>query len=180
MNKAKTIPGFDMGSPAASQTSNTPKNIDWIDEMVGALTDPIIVFPAQGWMDALPQPLRDRLPMARLVYLHLCMSGKANIEEAPDIEAVLYMFPRTMEAPMPSEWNRIYLYLGTKVMGEACPEDIKEKELSDWEMGLLRDFKRWLRDRKVKARKERHKQASTPEKPAAKIMPEKYTQAKMF
>jgi len=185
MNKAKqTIPGFDVettsqGSPAP-QTSNIPKNIDWIEEMAGALTDPIIVYPSPGWMDALPEPLLKRLPIERLLYLNLCIAGKANIEEALDIEAVLYMYPRTMEAPMPSEWNRIYLYLGTKVMGDACPDDIKEKELSNWEMGLLRNFKLWLRARKVKARKERRKGAAAIEKPAAAIVQEKYEQVSMF
>lgn len=164
-------------SPLVPQIS---RGIDWIEEMAGALTDPIIVYPAPGWMDALPEPLLKRLSIERLLYLNLCIAGKAKIEESLDIEAVLYMYPRTMVAPMPSEWNRIYLYLGTKVIGEACPDDIKEKELSNWEMGLLRDFKRWLHSRKVKARKERGKMArATPpatEKPASAIVPEKYEQ----
>ncbi len=187
MNKSPQT-AMDIGPPS-TEPQQVPKNskIDWIEEMVGALCDPIIVFPTPGWSDkdALPKPLLERLPIERLLYLNLCIAGKADIEEALDIEAVLYMYPRTMEAPMPSEWVRIYLYLGYKVMGHQMPEDIQQKELSNYETTRLRDFKRWLRARKVKARKERRKLATAAEvqataKPAAEIVQEKYEQKSMF
>ena len=190
MNKAtQTLPGFDaetisQGSPVP-QTSNIPRGIDGIEEAVAALTDPIIVFPNTGWEQDLPEGLKKRLPMDRLAHNMLCLNGKARWDEAPDIEALLYLFPASLAAPMGHYWTKIYLYLGTKVMGEIFPDDIKEKSLSDYEMGMLRDLKRWLRRKKLEARKTRHKQATATqkpptEKPSAAIVPEKYEQNSMF
>lgn len=87
-----------------------------------------------------------------------CSKGEAEWDEATDIEALLYLYPASLCAPMGEQWSRIYLYLGTKVMGDKVPEDIKQKELSDYDMGELRDLKRWIWRKKVEARKLRRHQ----------------------
>ena len=52
---------------APAQVSTAPKMPrDPIEEIVGTLCDPIIVFPAHGWENDLPQPVLDRLPLNRL------------------------------------------------------------------------------------------------------------------
>ena len=51
------------------------------------------------------------------------------------------------------QWSRIYLYLGTRCLGSSFPEDIKRETLDQYEMSQPNDLKRWLRKKKVEARK---------------------------
>ena len=136
---------------AASPANSTPK--DGIEEIVGALCDPIIVFPAGGWEHDLPQPLLDRLPLDRLAHNMLCLEGKASWDEACDLEALIYLYPASLEAPMDHHWANIYLYLGTKCYGRSFPEDIKREILDQYDMAQLRELKHWIRKKKVEARK---------------------------
>ncbi len=145
--------------PATKSVDTGQDNVpaDPIEELAGALTDPTIVFPAGGWENDIPQHLKDRLPIDRLAHQMRCHKGEAQWDEACDLEALLYMYPRTMASPLSEQWTRIYLYLGTKVMGDKIPQDIKQERLSDYDMAQLRDLKRWIHKRKVKARRERRK-----------------------
>jgi len=126
----------------------------------GALCDPIIVFPAGGWEEDLPKPVLDRLPLHRLIHNMECLHGKAQWDEACDCEALLYMFPKTMESPLSEQWTRIYLYLGTKVM-KNMPDDIKRETLDEYDMRQLRELKRWIRQKKVEARKQKARKQKT-------------------
>ncbi len=145
-------------STALKQQTATKRTVDgWLDDLVGALFDPIIVYPAGGWENDLPKPLLDRLQMDRLAHNMQVVSGKEPAEEVCNTEALLYMYPRTMVAPMSEQWFRIYMYLGTKVMGEAMPDDIKHDTLSDYDMSQLRDLKRWIHVKKIAARKAKAK-----------------------
>lgn len=128
------------------------KEDHWIEELVGALTDPLIVYPSP-WMDSIPEEQKKRLPLERLAHLMRCNQGKAERDEATDLEAMLYMYPRTLEAPLSEQWVRIYLYLGTQVL--QMPEDIQQKALTDYDMGHLRDLKRWIYQKRVEARKKK-------------------------
>ena len=110
------------------------KNDKYLEDIVGALCDPLVVYPS-GWMEDLPEDLKKRLPTDRLIHNMLCLQGKASPDEACDLEALLYMYPRTLEAPLSEQWTRIYLYLGTKVMGpNKIPEDIKQETLTEHDM----------------------------------------------
>jgi len=149
-----------MKSPIEGETASPKPPRDPLMETVCALTDPIIVFPAQGWEDDLPEPLRKRLPIDRLAHVMMAIDGKEPWDECTDIEALLYMYPRTMLSSLSEQWVRIYMYLGTRAMGEAIPDDIREEKLSDYDMSELRKLKRWIQEKKLKARKDRERQAS--------------------
>ena len=159
-----------MKSLIEGETASGKPPRDPILETLCALTDPIIVFPAQGWEDTLPEPLKKRLPIDRLAHVMLAINGKESWDECTDVEALLYMYPRTMLSPLSEQWFRIYMYLGTRVMGEQIPEDIRQEKLSDYDMSELRHLKRWIQERKLKARKDREKKsraeapAETPQK----------------
>jgi len=56
---------------------------------------------------------------------------KGEEEVATDAEALAYMYPRALEAPLDSDWTEIYLYLGTQVMGDRMPDEIRKDSLSD-------------------------------------------------
>ena len=168
---------FNLGVPLSkpSNASKPTKEVDWIEEMVGALFDPLIVFPS-GWEDTIPENLKKELPLRRLAHLMLCNKGEASWEEATDLEALLYMYPLTLAHPISEQWTRIYLYLGTQVMGQKFPGDIRQESLSDYDMGELRDLKRWIYSQRVKARKER----ARGEKAKPKQEPVKYDQVRFF
>lgn len=143
-----------------------PKEDNWIDEMVGALTDPLIVYKSP-WMDDLPKWIGEQLPMARLVHLMKCTKGMAKWDECTDLEAMAYIYPRTLESPMTSDWVEIYCHLGYEVMygqglglikRENFPEDMKPtRDLTNYQKMQLRDLKRWIHRKKVQARKARRR-----------------------
>lgn len=157
------------------------KGVDPIEEMVGALTDPVIAYPSPWMEDIHNLPLYKKLPLHRLAHLMRCNKGEAEWDEACDLEALLYIYPASLAAPMGEQWTRIYLYLGTKVMGDKFPEDIKQKSLDDYDMSHLRDLKRWIYQRKVKARKERRRQEKTDKaEPKEKVVTAEPEQFRLF
>src|SRR3990172_3431108 len=129
---------FNLGVSPKKDGQPAEPPVDPIEEMVGALSDPLIVFPAGGWQDTIPEKLKNDLPLRRLAHLMLCSKGEASWEEATDLEALIYLYPASLYPPMSEQWTRIYLYLGTKCYGKQFPEDIKQGSLSDSDMAQLR------------------------------------------
>ena len=127
----------------------------WIGDLVGALCDPIIVYPS-GWEDTLPDWVKPQITLERLI-----MNAKVIKEggvPVGDTEALAYMYPRTMEAPMNEQWYRVYMYVFNQAMKfkkMEVPEDLKSETLVDWDMRELNDLKRWIYQQRVKHRKEK-------------------------
>jgi len=122
-----------------------------IDALVGALTDPIIVFDP-SWADVLPDWLKGEIKMRRLAQL---MKGEEGI--ATDAEALAYVSNASLAQPLASDWVDIYQYLLTRVMGEKVPEDMRKESLDDWRMHQLKELKEWIYRKRVKARQERRR-----------------------
>lgn len=136
---------------------------DGISELVGALTDPIIVWPG-GWMDTLPEWIKGEIKVQRLVQLMIARKDESQRGLATDAEAMAYMYPLTMERPIDRDWTEIYLYLGTRVMesnmsgrNREFPGDIRKDTLTDEQMRDLNQLKRWIYSRRIEARRERDK-----------------------
>lgn len=125
-----------------------------IDNLVGALMDPIIVMPG-GWGDSLPDWIKGAIQIERLLQL---MKGE---EMATDAEACAYLYTASLTNPIDRDWTQVYLYVAGKVVsrnkGTEIPEDIKVDSLDDYQMGLLRDLKRWIWNRRAKVRQERRR-----------------------
>ena len=127
----------------------------WIDDLVGALCDPIIVYPSP-WQDTLPDWIKPQITLERLI-----MNMKVTKEGGVPVggtEVLAYIYPRTMDAPMSEQWFRIYMYVFNQAMKfkkTEVPEDLKSETLSDYDMHQLDDLKRWIYDRRVKHRKEK-------------------------
>ena len=130
-----------------------------ISDIVGVFTDPIIAYPG-GWMDSIPEKVKQQITIERLI---MCMrAAKGEEPTGTDAEALAYMYPRTMEAPIDRDWVDIYLYLGTKVMagaGTEMPEDIRKDTLDDYLMGKLNHLKAWIYQQRIKVRLERERGA---------------------
>lgn len=126
-------------------------NKDKLADKLALLTAPLIVYPS-AWQADIPEWIRGEVTLQRLMQLK---SGETEL--ATDVEALAYMFPRVMEAPMDHEWAKIYLYLGTRVMENrltmdhvTVPDAVRENTLSEYETSHLNRLKRWIRDRQLK------------------------------
>ena len=136
----------------------TDRKVDgWIDDLVGALCDPIIVYPS-GWQDTLPDWVKPQITLERLIMnMRVIKEGGVPVG---DTEALAYICPRTMEAPMSEQWYRIYMYVFNQAMKfkkTEVPEDLKSEKLSDYDMQQLNQLKRWIYERRVKHRKEKQR-----------------------
>ncbi len=124
-----------------------------ITDIVGCLTDPILVFPG-GWGDTLPEWLKTSIT-------RLEMNMKALRGEEPtgtDAEACAYLYTAALTQPIDSDWTQIYLYIATKTYKRwsknEMPADIAVDSLSDYQMAELKRFKEWLYQKRTQARED--------------------------
>ncbi len=127
-----------------------------ITDIVGCLTDPILVFPG-GWGDTLPEWLKTSITLERLE-----MNMKALRGDEPtgtDAEACAYLYTAALTQPIDSDWTQIYLYIATKTYKRwsknEMPADIAADSLSDYQMAELKRFKEWLYQKRTQAREDR-------------------------
>lgn len=183
--QANMEPMLDIESMPKEKTGTASRfSLDkGIDNLVGALCDPIIVHQC-GWAtrDMIPEWLRNRITLDRMIELMVAhKEGREPI--GTDSEALAYLIPASMEAPMGHDWSQIYLYLATVVMSgekdKMVPDDIRVDKLDDMQQQDLMRLKRWLYSTKLKhlgsRRKELRKEIKEtekeePEKPSPRII----------
>ena len=138
-------------------TVNEKKVDGWIDDIVGALCDPIIVMPG-GWGEDLPDWLRKRVTVERLCE-NILASTEHRETTATDAEAAGYLFTASLSAPIGGDWTQIYLYVaGREMKNEAkseMPADIRVDKLTDYQQRELKQLKNWIYQQRVKHRKEK-------------------------
>lgn len=127
-----------------------------IDELVGALTDPIIVWPG-GWADTLPDWIKEQITLERLAQNMKALKGEKIT--ATDAEVCAYLYVRSLESPMDHDWTQIYLCIAGKVTARGknaqIPDGIKVDSLSGDQMRDLQELKDWIYKQRVKVRRER-------------------------
>lgn len=131
-----------------------------ISEIVGAITDPIIVWPG-GWGDSLPDWLKTAITLERLISNMAVIKGEEMT--GTDAEACAYLFTASLTFPLSSDWTQIYLYIATKVYekqrtpqsGVTMLKDVRVDLITDYQMGLLNHLKGWIYQRRVAARQDR-------------------------
>jgi len=128
----------------------------YVSELVGALADPIIVFPG-GWGDTLPDWLKNAITLERLeMNMRELKSEELTGTEA---EACAYLYTAALTQPMDNDWGEIYLYVATRVYGRwgksEMPEDIKVESPRDDQTADLNRLKKWLYQQRTRARLER-------------------------
>ena len=127
----------------------------WIEDVVGALFDPIIVMPG-GWGDDLPEWLRTRVTLERLGENIVALREGRELT-ATDAEAACYLFTASLTAPMGSDWTQIYLYVAGGEMKDKMQEDIKVESLTESQWRDLKELKDWIYRQRVKHRKEKQR-----------------------
>jgi hypothetical protein len=127
-----------------------------ISDLVGCLTDPVIVFPG-GWGDTLPEWLKTAITLERLEVNVRALRGEETT--ATDAEACTYLYTAALTQPMDHDWGQIYLYIATQVYRRwgknEMPADIAVDSLNDEQMRELRRLKEWLYKIRTQARLER-------------------------
>jgi len=127
-----------------------------ISDIVGALTDPIIVFPG-GWGDTIPEWLKTAITLERMMGNMKALKG--DEPTGTDAEACAYLMTVSLTQPMDSDWTQIYLYIAGQSYkrwnkGE-MPDDIAVDSISDYQIIELNRLKAWLYQQRIKARMEK-------------------------
>ena len=139
----------------------TEKQIEkGISEIVGCLTDPIIVFPG-GWEDSLPDWIKTSITLERLVENMKAL--KREMMTGTDAEACAYLYTACLTQPMNHDWGQIYLYIATKVYekwrtkdsGVTMPDDVRVDSLDTGQLADLKRLKDWIYRIRAKVRLER-------------------------
>ena len=129
-----------------------------ISDIVGCLTDPIIVFPG-GWGDTIPEWLKTAITLERMIGSMKVLKGKEPT--GTDAEACAYLMTVSLTQPMDSEWTQIYLYVAGKTCKQwnksEVPADITVDSINDSQMGELNRLKAWLYRQRIKVRIEKDK-----------------------
>jgi hypothetical protein len=155
------VPEITPPEPSPAGRPSAPFDFDKaVDELVGALTDPIIVWPMGGWGDSLPEKIKGDITIYRMLQI---MKHEEGVATWPEVCA--YLFTVTLERPVGHEWTDIYLYAMTQYMGDSMPVDLKKESLGRYEMQLLDHFRRWLWDARHRARKHRSKEERRSHEP---------------
>ena len=126
-----------------------------ISDVVGCLTDPIIVFPG-GWGDTLPAWLKTAITLERMMEDMKALKGKEPT--GTDAEACAYLMTLSLTRPMDSDWTQIYLYIAGQSYkrwnkGE-MPADIAVDSISDYQIIELNRLKSWLYRTRAQLRQE--------------------------
>jgi hypothetical protein len=132
------------------------KNVNsMIGDLVGTLTDPMIVYPG-GWGDSLPEWLKNAIVLERLIE-HM-KKTKGERPSGTDAEACAYLNTASLAAPMDGDWSQIYLYVAgktyTRWRKSEMPDDIRVESLTDQQMADLNRLKEWLYRRRTIAKQE--------------------------
>ena len=127
-----------------------------ISDIVGALTDPILVFPG-GWGDTLPDWLKNAITLERLAMNMKALKGEEMT--GTDAEACAYLYTACLTQPVDHDWGQIYLYIATQTYRRwgknEMPGDIAVDKLDDEQMRELRRLKEWLYHQRTRARADR-------------------------
>jgi len=127
-----------------------------ISDIVGCLTDPIIVFPG-GWGDTIPEWLKTAITLERMVGNMKELNGEEPT--GTDAEACAYLMTVSLTQPMDTDWTQIYLYIAGQSYkrwnkGE-MPADIAVNLINDYQIQELNRLRTWLYERRIRARVEK-------------------------
>jgi hypothetical protein len=129
-----------------------------ISDIVGCLTDPIIVFPG-GWGDTIPEWLKGAITMERMIINMKSLKG--GEPSGTDAEACAYLMTVSLAQPIDSDWTQIYLYVAGQTYNRwgkgEMPADIVVDSISDSQVRELERLKAWLYRQRVTARTESDK-----------------------
>jgi hypothetical protein len=127
------------------QGHNTDRQTEkWISDLAGVFTDPVICH--RGQLDRPPQKIREAITLQRLIENMVALKEGRSLL-GTDAECAWYLSSASLEAPLSSEWTRIYMYTFNQTCATThteVPEDLRQESLDQYEMGLLLGLKQWI------------------------------------
>ena len=145
-------------------------NEQGISDILGCLTDPVIVFPG-GWGDTIPDWLKNAVTLERLMGNMRTLKGEEPT--GTDAETCVYLMTLSLTQPMDTDWTQIYLYVAGNTHRRwnksEIPADIAVESITDYQMGDLSRLQSWLYRQRTKARTERDRAERRQEKEEAEI-----------
>lgn len=151
-----------------------------ISDIVGCLTDPILVFPG-GWGEDTPEWLKNAITLERLAMNMKALKGEEMT--GTDAEACAYLMSAALTAPMDHDWTNIYLYVAGKVCRQhkqaEVPEDILVESLDAGQVRDLDRLKAWIYKKRIDARLE-HDRAERRERKQEEAARRKAEQPALF
>jgi hypothetical protein len=144
-----------------------------IKSTIYALTFPTVGHPM--WLSAIPDEFKDKAQIIRMI--QLMKDPDSFLVYSTDEEAMIYIMTASLVEPTSHNWAHIYEYLTRKYMlgwhkkkPEELPDFLKDEiNLDDYEKGLLKDLKRWIRKKQIEHVKFMEKQ----NKKAHSVIPSK-------
>ncbi len=129
-----------------------------ISDIVGALADPILVFPG-GWGDSLPEWLKTSITLERLEMNMRTLKGEEPT--GTDAEACAYLMTVSLTQPIDSDWTQIYLYVAGRTYARwgknQLPDDIRVDSLNNYQTRELKRFKDWVFPKRIQARQDKER-----------------------
>jgi hypothetical protein len=162
------------------QESNADRQTEkWISDLAGVFTDPVICHRRQ--LARPPENIQSAITLQRLLENMVALrEGRALL--GTDAECAWYLSGASLEAPLPSEWTRIYMYTFNKTcatLQTEVPEDLRQESLDQYEKGLLLELKQWIYRVRSENRKQRDREDQKEKKEQAKTEKDNL-QPKMF
>ena len=149
----------------------------YVFDIVDALSAPVLTFSHQ-WSDIIPKRILDTIPLTRMKAL---MQGE---QLATYAECVIYIYTRTLDAPMDSDWTDIYFHVSCKTLEDWFNEDHWEntnapKVLNEWLRSKLNGLRHHIYNKrrdilKGRVRDQGHTEIKMPEK--GKIVTQQQTE----
>lgn len=132
----------------------------YVFDLVDALSAPILTF-SQLWADVIPERVLNIIPISRMIALR-----KAE-QLATYEECVVYIYTRSLEAPMDSEWTDIYTHITCKTCEDWFQEDhwdvVKApRELTDWLHSKLNNLRHHIYNKRRDILKKRLRDEERP------------------
>lgn len=125
---------------------------DLIKSLAEVFTLPIVVWPGFEDEDAVPSWMIERVRVERMIQHMKAVQGDwGALEEATDVEALIYLYTASLAQPLDEGWRRIYFhlarkYLGDRVSGDPALSFLEEcRALDEREARMLRELKRWIK-----------------------------------
>ena len=162
------------------KVDNTDRQTEkWISDLAGVFTDPIICH--RGQLDQPPEKIRDAITLQRLLENIVALRERRALL-GTDAECAWYLSCASLEAPLSSEWTRIYMYTFNKTCATTqteVPEDLRQESLDQYEMGLLLGLKQWIyrvrsENRKQKDREDRLEKKEQAKKEKENLQPQMF------
>lgn len=119
------------------------------EQLAEVFFTPVVYHPG-GWEDTLPQDIKQRVIVERLL-----LFAKGEWDCATDAEVICYLYTASLAQPLSHDWTEIYIYMVAQWKPALRDAVEVPQELSSWQQQQLQDLKRQIRESQKRRKKTR-------------------------